>query len=256
MTTSNHDLAFNSYQYEDLKIRSQDAYANAKYDILTHWIGQGAIAPQASRDILNAGCGSGELSFLLGSLGHRVEGIDPGEEYVNLARAQAAQLRLNQVTFTVSGIEAFAAAHPNRRFDVVVATDVIEHINDDVTAVQAMLSLLKPGGDLFITVPAAPYLFGYHDEQLGHYRRYTLKMCRNVLPTGVVVHKLRYFGMCLIPIAWWYSVKKRKNYPVAQAGDGKSMPLVSRIMHALFAVEKKIPLPLGTSCLMWAKRST
>jgi len=39
---------------------------------------------------------------------------------------------------------------------------------------------------------------------------------------------------------------------VAQAGDGSPMPIISRIMHALFAIEKKIPLPLGTSCLMWA----
>jgi len=34
-----------------------------------------------------------------------------------------------------------------------------------------------------------------------------------------------------------------QNYPVAQAGDGKSMPIISRIMHALFAIEKKSPCP-------------
>lgn len=252
MTTSNHDLAFNPYQYEDLKTRSQDAYANAKYDILSAWIAKTGSGP---RNILNAGCGSGELSFLLGAQGHRVEGLDPGAEYIDLAKAQAAKFGLHGCTFSVSGIEDFAAANAGKQYDVVVATDVIEHIKDDVTAVNAMLALLKPGGDLFLTIPAGPYLFGYHDEQLGHYRRYTLKMCRDVLPDGVSVHRLRYFGFCLIPIAWWFSVKQRKNYPVAEAGDGKSMPIMSRIMHALFAVEKKVPLPLGTSCLVWAKKS-
>jgi 2-polyprenyl-3-methyl-5-hydroxy-6-metoxy-1,4-benzoquinol methylase len=249
---SRHDLAFNDYQYDDFKNRSKDAYANAKYEILSKWIGKTGEGP---RNILNAGCGSGELSFLLASRGHAVEGIDPGTEYVELAKQQAKQFGLTRCTFDVAGIEEFSEKHTGGLYDVVVATDVIEHIKDDVAAVRAMLKLLKPGGDLFITVPAGPYLFGFHDEQLGHYRRYTLKMCRDVLPDGVHVHRLRYFGMCLIPIAWWFSVKKRKNYPVAEAGDGKSMPIVSRIMHALFATEKKVPLPLGTSCLMWAKKA-
>ncbi len=253
MTVSNHDLAFNPYQYEDLKTRSQDAYANAKYDILCAWVR--TISNDKPLNILNAGCGSGELSFLLGSKGHRVEGLDPGAEYIDLARGTASQLGATGLTFSVAGIEDYAAANAGKQYDLVVATDVIEHINDDMTAVRAMLSMLKPDGDLFLTIPAGPYLFGYHDEQLGHYRRYTLKMCRKVLPEGVRVHKLRYFGMCLIPIAWWFSVKQRKNYPVAEAGDGKSMPIVSRIMHALFGIEKKVPLPLGTSCLMWAKKA-
>jgi 2-polyprenyl-3-methyl-5-hydroxy-6-metoxy-1,4-benzoquinol methylase len=251
MTSSNLDLTFNAYQYEDFKSRGQDAYANAKYDILARWIAKGG----ANRDILNAGCGSGELSFLLGSQGHRVEGIDPGAEYVEMAQAQAQQLGFKNLSFHVAGIEDFAAAHAGRLYDAVVATDVIEHIKDDVAAVRAMLSLLKPGGDLFITVPAGPKLFGYHDEQLGHYRRYTLKMCRAVLPAGVRVERLRYFGLCLVPIAWHFSVRQRKNYPVAAAGDGKSMPIASRVMHALFAVEKKVGLPKGTSCLMWAKKA-
>ena len=115
--------------------------------------------------------------------------------------------------------------------------------------------LLKPGGDLFIPVPGGPYLFGYHDEQLGHYRRYTLKMLKRTLPPqGMRGVKLRYFGMGLIPVAGLYSVKRRTNYPVAEVADGKSMPLMTRAMNLVFGIEKKVPLPLGTSCLMWAKK--
>jgi SAM-dependent methyltransferase len=252
--TSKQDQRFNEYQYEDLKTRSQDAYANAKYDILTKWVDRAGGGKPLN--VLNAGCGSGELSFLLGAKGHTVEGIDPGVEYIDLATAQAKQYGLSTtLTFHVDEVEKFAAKHPDKRYDLVVATDVIEHIKDDVTAVRSMLQLLKPGGDLLLTIPAGPYLFGYHDEQLGHYRRYTLDMCRDVVPGNATIRQLRYFGMCLIPIAWWFSVKTRRNYPVAEAGDGKSMPILSRIMHALFGIEKAIPLPLGTSCLMWATKS-
>jgi len=93
MTTSNHDLAFNAYQYEDLKIRSQGRVRKRQIrypDVVDRQRGNG------SRDILNAGLGLAEFSFLLGSLGHSVEGIDPGAEYVDLARAQAAKFGLNK----------------------------------------------------------------------------------------------------------------------------------------------------------------
>jgi 2-polyprenyl-3-methyl-5-hydroxy-6-metoxy-1,4-benzoquinol methylase len=243
------DLRFNSYQYEDFKARTQDPYANTKYRILATWLPKGRTL-----SILNAGCGSGELSFQLAALGHDVVGFDPGAEYVDMANASARKIEMRNCAFEVADIESYHAAHPEAKYDVVVCTDVLEHVKDDVGNCAALARMLKPGGQLLITVPAGPYLFGYHDEQLGHYRRYTLKMLTKILPPDVRLVKRRYFGMGLIPIAYLYSCRWRKNYPVAQAGDGKSMPIMSRIMRAMFATERVLPLPLGTSCLLWAQR--
>ena len=49
----------NKYQYDDLLVKSQDPYANAKYSILLDWLKTYKI-----KRILNTGCGSGELCFI------------------------------------------------------------------------------------------------------------------------------------------------------------------------------------------------
>ncbi|MDP4011137.1 MAG: methyltransferase domain-containing protein, partial [Candidatus Roizmanbacteria bacterium] len=60
----------------------------------------------------------------------------------------------------------------SENFDVVMASDVIEHIKDDVLAIKNLWSFVKPGGVMLITVPAHSYLYGKRDEKWGHYRRY------------------------------------------------------------------------------------
>jgi hypothetical protein len=189
------------------------------------------------------------------SISHKVDSIDPGAEYIDLARSSpGAAVYGDNCTFEVSDIASYRAAHPDRRYDVVVSTDVVEHIEDDLGTVATLCEMLKPGGDLLLTVPAGPYLFGYHDEQLGHYRRYTRKMARRTLPPGMQVQKLRYFGATMVPVAWLFSKKLRRNYPVPQAEEGKRTPLLRRVLDAMLASEKYVSLPLGTSCLMWARK--
>jgi SAM-dependent methyltransferase len=62
---------------------------------------------------------------------------------------------------------------PRGGYGLVVAMDVLEHVEDDVGALREWASRLLPGGLAFITVPAFPLLWSYHDEILGHWRRYT-----------------------------------------------------------------------------------
>ena len=51
--------------------------------------------------------------------------------------------------------------------------DVLEHVKDEEQALSKWSHFLKPDGFLLITVPAFQALWSYHDELLGHYRRYT-----------------------------------------------------------------------------------
>src|SRR5271155_3961463 len=67
---------FNAIQYQDLLDRPRDLYAECKCRILADWLGS-----RSPMRILNAGCGSGELSFLLARRGHRVIGVDLVPEY-------------------------------------------------------------------------------------------------------------------------------------------------------------------------------
>lgn len=240
----------NTYQVEDMAVRQHDAYAHAKYEILVDWLETFAKTPV---HILNAGCGSGELSFLLSSVGHYVRGIDPSAEFIQLAREQAQQLGTVSCEFEVAALEEHAYSHP-AHYDCVMATDVLEHIEDDRSAIVALSQLLKPGGNLYVTVPAGQYLYGYHDEQLGHRRRYSLRRLSAILPDDLQVVRLRYFGMSLIPIAWLYSQVLRRPYPVAEMGDRESSPFLSRLLGVVLTVEKRIHSPVGTSCLLWARK--
>lgn len=238
--------ALNPYQYDDLLVRGHDLYAQTKYQILLrHLEGERALS------ILNAGCGSGELSFQLAAAGHRVLGVDPAPEYIDLARLNAERAGIDNCSFAVASIEEFTS---DEVFDCVVATDVLEHIADDEAAFAKLVSLVKPGGMLLITVPAGPWLYGYHDESLGHYRRYSRRQLLRLVSPFCQTETLRYFGFSLIPVCYLYSKVLRTPYPVGASGDAAKNPLVAFTLRSMLQVDRLLPLPLGISLILKARR--
>lgn len=230
------------YQLEDMKARSSDKYALAKYEILLGWLGRGAERLR----VLVAGCGSGELAHLLAARGHEVTGFDPGESYVRMAAQRAEEMNLRGCRFEVSTIEAY---QPQQSFDVIFATDVIEHIRDDRYAVERLVSWLTPQGRLVVTVPAGQWLFGYHDQMLEHFRRYSVGGLRKLLQPYVRISRIRYFGFALIPVCLLYSVILRRDYPVQAVGNAGATSMIGRALQGVLAAEQKIGFPLGTSVL-------
>jgi 2-polyprenyl-3-methyl-5-hydroxy-6-metoxy-1,4-benzoquinol methylase len=227
---------FNEAQYQDLAVKSRDIYAHTKYDIIERY-----LAGHHNLNILNAGCGSGDLSLRLGALGHRVVGIDPELAYIELALANAVDNDADErCTFQVSSIQDYEG---EEAFDCVVATDVIEHIADDRAAFAKVATLTKPGGLILITVPAGQWLFGYHDEQLGHFRRYNKRTLTALASPFCTIAKMRYFGFTLVPVCYLYSRHWRKPYPVAESGE-------SLILRTLMKVDRAVPFVFGTSLLM------
>ncbi|XP_046644393.1 ubiquinone biosynthesis O-methyltransferase, mitochondrial-like isoform X2 [Daphnia pulicaria] len=110
-------------------------------------------SPLAGCSILDVGCGGGILSTSLGRLGASVTGLDPSEENTAAASLHANKMRLQNVTFEVNTIEHFQALNTSlsTTFDAVVASEVIEHVENPKFFIQTCTELLKPGGSLFIT---------------------------------------------------------------------------------------------------------
>src|SRR3984893_8595099 len=77
--------------------------------------------------ILDVGCGGGILAEPLARLGAHVVGIDPAEENTAAARAHPAASGLS-IDYRAATAEALAAA--GERFDVVIASEVVEHVTD------------------------------------------------------------------------------------------------------------------------------
>jgi hypothetical protein len=79
-----------------------------------------------------------------------------------------------------------------QQFDSVLYIDVIEHIENDAAELQLAANLLRAGGYLFVIVPAHQTLYSPFDKLIGHYRRYSRKSLKNVIPPDLTIEKAYY----------------------------------------------------------------
>ncbi|HVZ52464.1 MAG TPA: bifunctional 2-polyprenyl-6-hydroxyphenol methylase/3-demethylubiquinol 3-O-methyltransferase UbiG [Pseudolabrys sp.] len=93
--------------------------------------------------MLDIGCGAGILSEPLARLGAEMVGADPAEENIAAAKAHAGEGGLS-IDYRATTAEALAAA--GERFDVVLAMEVVEHVNDVDAFVATCATMVKPGG--------------------------------------------------------------------------------------------------------------
>jgi 2-polyprenyl-3-methyl-5-hydroxy-6-metoxy-1,4-benzoquinol methylase len=228
-----------AYTAADHSFRESDDYAGAKYEITLRWLG-----PGAGRRLLNIGCGGGLFNTLAANAGFAVEACEPDP----LVQAAAVAAAPTGVVVHLAGV--FDAPFAPEA-DVVVMHDVLEHIQNERGAVGRLSDLVRPGGKLVISVPALPRLFGYHDELLGHYRRYSKRTIRAALDASFEIERLRYFGMSFIPVTAWYSTYRRQPYPTSKA-SGPS--LLGRVFRLACRIESRVPTPGGTSLVCLAHR--
>lgn len=230
------------YTNEDHEARDNDVYALAKYKWTLRVLSKECASRNVS--IANIGCGAGTFTRMLADTGYTVHAVEPDPAPFELALANLPPgcTIENKGLFEIEG---------SARFDVIVMHDVLEHIEDDGSAVRALSRLLKPGGLLLMSVPAMQSLFGRHDEQLGHFRRYSRKSLRTVLEVSTEVSSVRYYGFLSIPIAWIFSKKLRRDFPDVW-GSGE-LSLVRRTYGVVCDIERRVWEPLGTALLAVAR---
>jgi 2-polyprenyl-3-methyl-5-hydroxy-6-metoxy-1,4-benzoquinol methylase len=219
----------------------------AKYEILLEWIGN-----INGKTAVVIGSGSGEFAALLARAGAYVTAVDIDEASVQLTQETARKFGV-RVKGEVATLQGFVKTE---QFELVVATDVIEHIEDDRSAARELSELVRLRGKVLITVPALPFLFGYHDSVLGHYRRYTRKALLGLFTPYLRIQSIRYYGISLIPAALVLSKWLRRPYPAGHVGSIKEKNrLLGSLVSLLFSIEKKISPPLGTSLLLMGTRT-
>jgi SAM-dependent methyltransferase len=130
------------------------------------------LAPHIQGDVLEIGSGIGNLSRLIVDRAASTMLSDMEPHYLDaLGRTFAGDPRVRIGYYNLDAEPSAEIA--GRRFDAIVAVNVIEHIEDDGALVRRLAKLLKPGGKLVVYVPACPPIYGSLDRALGHYRRYT-----------------------------------------------------------------------------------
>ena len=127
-------------------------------------------------------------------------------------------------------------------FDSVFALNVVEHIKDDDLAIKNMLSLLKPGGQMTVLVPAYQALYNDIDLSLEHFKRYNRTSLSKLMSKHAPIKKSFYFNATGI-LAWWISgrILKHKTIP---AGE---MRLYNTFVPVFKFIDKIVLKKLGLS---------
>ena len=223
----------------------------AKNNILLHLIER--IAKPGAR-VADIGCGTGGL---LAQLAAKYDAI--GVEMDATARDACSRRGLK----VLAGHLPDAIPLPDASFDLVVSSEVVEHVEDDRGAVARLASLLAPGGTLIITVPAHQWMWSEHDVANHHFRRYTRAQVRALIEgTGLRVSLLTYQMVALFPLmaAARLAAKMRGGGNVAAGAEIKPLPrAVNGVLRRVFEAEKwvtpRFPSPIGGSVLCVARRS-
>lgn len=141
---------------------------------------------------LDVGCGKGNITIPLASLGYSMIGIDISPN--NIEAAQYKQITKDNPIFLVGDAENLA--FEKRSFDFVVCSEVLEHLNHPEKALKSINKILKENGVLVITVPNGfgPYslIFDYFRNKVickifpritpsGHVQAFTLSKINNLI---------------------------------------------------------------------------
>ena len=146
------------------------------------------------------------------------------------------------------------------RYNHLVLFDVIEHIEDTKGFIESALFHLKPGGYVFVNVPALRILYSKYDVVVGHRRRYSRALLRTqLMAAGLEICTMRYWGITLMPIALarkLYVNRIRNPNEIPRVGFQPPGSLTARLLSALETVERAIfrYQPVGTSVLAIARK--
>ncbi|PPB74214.1 methyltransferase [Campylobacter hyointestinalis subsp. hyointestinalis] len=140
-----------------------------------------------------------------------------------------------------------------QKFDLICLFDVLEHIEQDVNAINVIKSHLNDNGILIISVPAYQWLFSSHDVLLHHFRRYTKRNLNALLnDNNFKCIKSTYFNTFLFPLIMVARIVDifKKGSPIGYKTPNK---LLNFIFFHIFKSEtwylKYFNFPFGTSIL-------
>jgi len=122
------------------------------------------LARCEGKNILEVGCGCGDLLRVLERRGYRGLGIDISEEALAVAASVLSGRGISVARSTPEEL--------HEEYDLVIASEVMEHYQDDLLFLRQLAQRVRDGGRLLLTVPAHMRDWGPNDDSCGHIRRY------------------------------------------------------------------------------------
>ena len=211
----------------------------------------GIGAPRA----LDIGCGSGGVlaKLVAPPLNFQAIGIDMSP----IAREYCARRDLTALDGSLP--DALPPSLAPGTFDVIIMSEVIEHVDQDRPAIETVIKLLRPGGVLVCTVPAHTWLWSSHDDFNFHKRRYTRSQF-GALFEGLGFERivLSYYQTAALPLVLagrsWEKLRTRLTGVSPVAPRVRPLPGPANwLLTKAFEIEKyllpRVRMPWGTSVI-------
>lgn len=207
----------------------------------------------AGARILDVGTGTGSNLRMLRDLEYSaVEGLDLSEEAIRWCAGKGlGPVRRGSIC---------DMPFDDGTFDAALATDIIEHVEDDTRALAELARVIRPGGAALITVPAFPALWGLQDEVALHQRRYRMRpLLGLVRASGLSVVRAYHFNYLLFLPIWGARRCMRLTRSRLESEGQVRGPILDRVLSAIFTLDiltaPRLNPPFGVSILILAIKS-
>jgi SAM-dependent methyltransferase len=204
--------------------------------------------------ILDIGCSSGIFLKDLERLGFKTEnlfGIDISEKAIGNCRNNGIN---NAFVMDAQNISL------SEKFDIIIASDCLEHLSNDIQALKNWCDLLKTGGMMYVFVPAFQSLWSSHDEVNMHFRRYTNKDLKDKLTNeNLTILKSSYWNFSLfVPLYLFRKIDVVLSRNKKKQGQVIDSKMANVVLLKLLLFEnwllKYINFPVGVSTFCIAKK--
>ncbi|MEP7146053.1 MAG: class I SAM-dependent methyltransferase [bacterium] len=156
-------------------------------------------------DVLEVGCGVGSFTKLITEQSNfdSLYCIDISKPAIDLMKNKNSGPKIRIECIDLMDIEG--------KFDLIICMNVMEHVEDDKSFFKKSLSLLKPGGVLFLLVPSHKFLYSNFDVAAGHFKRYTKDIMNSLeIPANVKLVSQYYFNL-IGALGYWVVYKALKS---------------------------------------------
>lgn len=204
--------------------------------------------------LVDFGCGCGAMLAALEAYGKPV-GLDFSERALRYCRGRfSGELKRTDLSAPIR--------ENGGQYDFGVALDILEHIDDDLTAAKNLRFLLRPGGVCVVTAPAFQWLWSSHNVNCMHKRRYDKRQLRELLSAaGFQVDFISYYNCYLfVPAAAVRLISKILPFDRGSSLENKARDsFANRLLYRIFLSEKSVlcagkTFPFGLSLIAVAKK--
>jgi SAM-dependent methyltransferase len=235
------------------KVEDSHWWFCARRSIVASMLSRLDLSPGAR--ILEPGCGTGGNFAMLARFG-AVYAMDADSDACKFSSAR-------KIAIVEPGQLPDRVPFERVGFDLVVMTDVLEHLDRDQETLSVLRERLKPGGWLLATVPAFSWLWSVHDVTHHHQRRYVAGDLRALFErAGYTVTYLSYYNFLLFPAiaAARLLGRLRKSSPQHDHDLRGHSGLVNSLLRTVFSSERyavgHVSVPFGVSLLVLARRTS